>query len=375
MTANRTTVDRATVEQSRWIVSSRVDVAMVGVPFVLGLVALFVVAATGVREPLWVYLLGFVAFDVAHVWGTAYVTYLDEERFRRRRALYLWPIPASFAAAFALHLSSPVWFWTALAYFAIYHFAKQQYGFIAIYKALAKERSRFDYHLDKATLWVGALGPVLLWHATPAGQFDWFGSGEEFLFRLPMELRPVVAGVMALVGTTWLVRQAHVVARGGRLNRGKTLWMVASWASWYAGVRLSDHLLVSAAFLNFFHGLPFLVLVWRRCNARHERGTTGARLVGWLSARGRAWAFYGFVFAIALVEELLWDGVVWRSYLPSLLDVSPPALSAFALSLWIALLSTPQIVHYFLDGFIWKLNRHNDDLFAVFGLAPPGRGA
>ena len=59
------------------------------------------------------------AFDVAHVWATAYLTYLDKQAFRARRTLYLWAPPLSFLVAFALHLTSPVVFWTALSYFAI----------------------------------------------------------------------------------------------------------------------------------------------------------------------------------------------------------------------------------------------------------------
>lgn len=365
-----------TDEQSRWIVSPRTDATVVVLPFVAGTVALWMVRTFGVQEPLWVYLLAFVAFDVAHVWATAYLTYLDGDRFRRRRGLYLWPIPISFFAAFALHASSPVTYWTLLSYFAIFHFAKQQYGFIAIYKALHKERSRLDYHLDKLTSWVGSLGPVLLWHATPRGQFEWFGSGEDFLLRLPPALRPALLALMGAAATLWVVRQLYLVADGRGLNRGKAMWMVASWASWSLGVAFSEHLLVSAAYLNFLHGLPFLVLVWRRVSGRFGgRAPEGARLVAWLAQRGRAWAFYGFVFAIGLIEEVFWDSMVWRTYLPTLFGTDPPPPSAFALSFWIALLSTPQIVHYFLDGVLWKLNAHNDDLFAVFGLEPPKAAA
>lgn len=268
---------------------------------------------------------------------------------------------------FALVALALVYF--AIYHFAIYHFAKQQYGFIAIYKARAGERSRFDYLLDKGTLWAGALGPVLLWHATPNGQFNWFGSGEDFLLRLPSEAQLVVAGAMALVGSVYVLRQLHLVLSGRGFNAGKNLWMAAAWVSWYAGVRLADHLLVSAAFLNFLHGLPFLALVWRRCNARWEgRARPGAPLVAWLSQRRRWLAFYGVLFAIACVEELFWDGMVWQTYLPSLAGVKLPRLSHVGMSFWIALLSTPQIVHYFLDGFIWKLNDKNPDLREALGL-------
>lgn len=357
---------------ARWIVNARVDGVMIGLPFLIGAVALGLLRLTAISEPIWVYLLGFVAFDVAHVWATAYMTYLDPQRLARRRGLYLWPIPLSFMVAFLMHWYSPVAFWTGLAYFAIYHFAKQQYGFIAIYKALAGERDRFDYRLDKLTLWTGALGPVLLWHATPAGQFDWFESGERFLIRLDPAWHAPIWCAMLVVAAVWLLRQGQQRWLRRETSRGKQLFMVASWASWMLGVRLSDHLLVSAAFLNFFHGLPFLVLVWRRLQARVASAQQPlSPVLRFVTGAGRVWAFYGLLLSLAVIEEIFWDGLIWRTYLPTVVPVSYPVLSSAVLSLCVALLSTPQIVHYFLDGVVWKLNHHNDDLFVMFGLPPP----
>jgi hypothetical protein len=362
------------VRVDRWIISGRADVSMVAVPFGIAFIALALLMGAGASEPLWAYLLCFVAFDVAHVWTTAYLTYLDPDAMARHRKLYLWPIPISFFGAFALHLYSPTWFWTALAYFAIYHFAKQQYGFIAIYKAKAGERSLFDYRLDKWTLWAGAFGPVLMWHATPKVQFDWFDGGEKFLFRLPELASSLVAAVMALFATVWLLRQVHRFVETREVNVGKTMWMVGSWISWFIGVRMADHILVSAAFLNFFHGFPFLLLVWHRCRVRwskEERGP-GAPWMVWLTKRAGWLWFYGIVFGLAVVEELLWDGAVWGTYLPSLTGLSKPQLGAIALSFWVSLLSLPQIVHYFLDAYIWKLNDSNPDLYEVFGFERRG---
>jgi len=344
---------------------------MVVVPFTAAVVALFALAGMGLKEPLWAYLFCFIAFDVAHVWATAYVTYLDGERFKQRRALYLWPIPVSFVGAFALHEVAPWLFWSALSYFAIYHFAKQQYGFIAIYKAKAQERSLFDYRLDKLTLWTGAFGPVLLWHATPLSQFDWFDGGERFLIRLPEEAELLIAAAMAITGTVWVVRQVQAYVLDRRFNVGKTLWMVGAWVSWWIGVRMTENILVSAAFLNFFHGAPFLMLTWHRVRTRWRDAPRTGR-VPMVARLSRSWLpFYGALFAIAFVEEVLWDGFVWRTYLPLWFGMSKQAATGVALSAWVALLSLPQIVHYFLDAFIWKLDGNNPDLREALGLQRP----
>ena len=67
--------------------------------------------------------------------------------------------------------------------------------------------------------------------------------------------------------------------------------------------------------------------------------------------------------------------MVWGTYLPQALGTSPPTTEALHLSFWVALLSAPQIVHYILDGFIWKMNANNPDLRAAFGSARPATDA
>ena len=361
---------------SRWIVSRRFDLTIVAVPLVAAVVSLATLGR-GLQGsmPLWGFLLAVVAFDVAHVWATLYLTYLDPDVLRRRRLLLLLTLPVSFLVAYRIHLHSSTLFWTLLAYVAIFHFIKQQYGFIALYKMRAGERSTFDFYIDKWTLWAGALGPVLLWHASPARQFDWFNADEEFIARIDPAFEPEIIALMALFAVVYLGRQIHRWRTGATLNHGKNMWMVASWISWSVGLSLSGHPFVSAAFINLLHGVPFLALVWYRCNRRwqDQQPTPGARLLAWLSQRRHWLYFYGLVLVLALLEETLWDGLVWRVYLPQLTSRPLPQPGGAALSLWVALLSLPQIAHYYLDAWLWKLDGSNPDL--VTALQTPGPGS
>ncbi|MDH5490656.1 MAG: hypothetical protein OEY14_01655 [Myxococcales bacterium] len=349
----------------RWIVSARFDLWILGLPLIASILSLATLGVEGEEIPLWAFLSLIVAFDVAHVWATLYLTYLDGRVVRARPWLLWLPLPLSFLIAYRLHAHSASLFWTLLAYVAIYHFIKQQWGFIALYKARARERSRFDYALDRLTLWAGALGPVMLWHASPARQFDWFNAGESFIGTIPEALRPDLLIAMGGIGATYLIRQLTLWARGVPLNVGKNLWMASAWLSWSIGIGLSDHPLVSAAFLNLFHGIPFLALVWYRSHRnaaiRPPQDRRGIFL-RWITRRRRWLIFYALVLLPAILEETLWDGLVWRVYLPELLSLGPASEDQIGLSFWIALLSLPQIVHYFLDAFIWKLDGSNPDL-------------
>jgi len=353
----------------RWIVSARFDLALLAIPLVASLASLATLGLDGEEVPLWAFLVLIVAFDVSHVWATGYLTYLDGEALRRRRLLFLLPIPLSFLVAFRLHMHSATLYWTLLAYVAIYHFIQQQWGFVALYKACAKERNPIDYYLDKWTLWVGALGPVLLWHASPSRQFDWFNAGESFIATIDPGLRPDIGFVMLAFASVYVLRQVHLAVAQNQLNLGKSLWMACSWLSWTVGISYAANPLVSAAFLNLFHGIPFLALVWYRCNRRWEdHFSEVSPLLAWLSQRRNWLAFYLMVLGLAIAEESLWDGLIWQTYLPALLDFDPPNLSAAALSFWVALLSIPQIVHYYLDAWIWKLDGSNPDLGPALGL-------
>ena len=343
----------------RWIVSPRFDLALVGIP-ALATLALAWLGPGGDDVPLWAFLLLVVAFDVAHVWSTLYLGYVDGEAFRRRRLLFLLPIPITVVTGYRLHVHDPVLFWTLVAYVAIHHFMAQQWGFVALYRARAGARE--DRLLDKWTLYTGALVPLAWWHASPALRFDWFGHGEAFLVRLDPGLKPDLAVIWVGVAAAYALRQVHW-ARQGRFNLGKNLWMAASWASWALGIALVDRPLVVLAAINLLHGIPFLGLVWVRLNRRWEgqAGEAGTRLLAWLCQWRHVWAFYGLLVGLALGEEYLWDGLVWDGqYVTPLWDVE--RVDPRLLSLTVAVLATPQIVHYFLDAWVWKLDGSNPDV-------------
>lgn len=348
-----------------WIVSAPFDLALLALPALATGLVLLLPAHAGPLPLAW-FLLLVVAFDVAHVWATLYVSYLDGEAFARRRRLFLLAVPLALVGAALLHTRSPVLFWTALAYVAIHHFASQQWGFIALYRLRGGERGRADRWLDKLALWTGALGPVLLWHASPERRFDWFGHGEEFLVELPPSVAPHLVAVMFVVGIAWGARQVWRTL-DGHVTPGKVLWMIAAWASWSLGIGLSSNPLVSLAAINLLHGIPFLGLVWFRCRRRWAaEGDTS--FMARLSRPHRVWAFYGLIVVLALLEEGLWDGVVWGVYAPALVGLEPPALGPVARSLVVAALATPQIVHYALDAWLWKLDGSNPDLHLALGV-------
>ncbi len=342
---------------SQWLFGPRRDLALVLGPLLLALGA-HALVPSDFGNPLWAYILFVVSFDVAHVWATGYLTYFDRIQFKARRRLLLMIPLVCFTASFGLHLYSNVVFWTAVAYVAIGHFIKQQVGFVMLYKGLANERSTLDYRLDKAAIWLGALGPIFLWHADPAEAFEWFGAHEDFALRVPPALAHTVVGLMLALQVGWLGRQLARIRAGDVPSVPKMVWVIASWVSWWLGVRVATNFIVATAFINLFHGIPYTALVWWRCSRAPQGRAPFIRR--WME-RSSIGAFYLVLLGFALLEEGLWERFVWHTYLPGM-NIDVEVLGAIAVSVWVALLSLPQITHYVLDGVLWRMTPANSDL-------------
>ena len=115
---------------ARFLFSPATDLIAFGLPLLAAVVLLPTLALLDADDvPRWAHFTLVVCTDVAHVWGTAFRTYLDREALTRRWRLLVAAPPASFALSFLIHrLAGPSVFWTLLAYYAMYHFAKQAHA-------------------------------------------------------------------------------------------------------------------------------------------------------------------------------------------------------------------------------------------------------
>ena len=158
------------------------DALAFGLPLALSFVAMPFLYAFVAEDaiPLWAYVAVVALTDVGHVWATLFRCYLDAAENRRRPVLYNVAPVALFAAAFALHFFvSEACFWTLLGYLAIYHFVRQQFGFLMIAKGRDRDASNFGR--DSALLYAGAAFPIALWHLDRSRRFDWFNRDDPFL--------------------------------------------------------------------------------------------------------------------------------------------------------------------------------------------------
>jgi hypothetical protein len=333
-----------------WIFSRRLDLAVFVGPAVAALALIALGPALGVGDdgalPEWGWIVAVLLVDVAHVWSTVFVTYLDPVELRRRPLLYLATPLAGWAAGIAVYaIGGALAFWRGLAYLAVFHFVRQQYGWVMLYRARVGERDALGKQIDGGTIYLATIFPLLWWHAHLPRRFDWFVTGD-FADGVPFALATIAGVAYAAFAIAYVVR----AARGPR-NWGKHALVATTAACWYAGIVATNSDYAFTVTNVLVHGVPYLALVYvyARATAAADRATArgpGAQLL----AHG-ALALLATVWALAFVEELIWDRAVWHDR-PWLFGAGTDRASWHA---WLVpLLAVPQLTHYVLDGFLWR---------------------
>lgn len=339
-----------------WIFSARADLLLFTLP---ALFALLVVAlspeARSADSPEWVWWLGVLLVDVAHVWTTTFLTYFDRAELARHPARYALVPALGWVCGVALYASGgAALFWRCLAYLAVFHFVRQQYGWMALYRAREREPSRLGALIDGAAIYAATLYPLVHWHAQLPRRFAWLMPGD-FVSGLPQLVARVAAVPYALALGGYALRALWQWRSGRPVPWGKHLLLASTAATWYAGIVATDADYAFTLCNVLAHGIPYAALVFSY--GRHVTAARGehapslsARLLGGGATPALA-RFLGCVWLLALLEELLWDRSVWHER-PELFGAG---LELSALHVWLVpLLALPQLSHYVLDGMLWR---------------------
>ena len=348
-----------TAADASWIVSRRFDLGLIlGPPLIAALLALGVPALRTPDVPVWGWLVFVVFIDVAHVYASLYRTYWDPDELARRRTQYTLTPVACWVAGVVLHSLGALLFWRVLAYVAVFHFARQQYGFVMLYRHRNDEHSTLDRHLDRATIYATMLYPLLFWHTTPDRMFEWFIAGDfvslpEWLSRGGVWVYTGILGLFAL-------RQVQHFRARATVNWGKVGVVGSTAAVWYTGIVLLNSDFAFTLTNVVAHGVPYVALVWIYGRHKWTHDTTWRHRIHRPAAAG---VFIGVLLVLAYLEEGLWDVLVWQEHAAVFGQLAVSFTLSDGLShLLVPLLTVPQATHYVLDGWIWKFDGSNPGL-------------
>ena len=309
--------------------------------------------AKGISDASWVILI--LLIDVAHVYSTLYRTYFDPVAFQKQRNILIGIPVAGFILGVLLYSIGADVFWRLLAYTAVFHFVRQQYGFMRLYSR-KEEKTRFTSLLDTVTIYYATIYPLLYWHLKGPRNFNWFIENDfvyleaDFLLSI---FRVVYFGLML----TWLMKEIISWVKMKQINIPKFLVISGTGFSWYGGIIYFNGDLAFTLLNVVSHGIPYMALIW--IYGKKNYRSTQSRFLKLVFSKYGLIIFLGLLFVLAFLEEGLWDITVWRErgqlFGNTMLNVPP--MDKTILAFIVPLLALPQITHYILDGFIWRIKK------------------
>ncbi len=344
--------------ESRWLFSRNIDLSVFLGSSVVSLLLLAVGWRLGILNedsPDWTWISAVLLIDVAHVWSTSFRVYFDVEEFRRRTALYLIVPIAGYAVGVALYSEGELVFWKALAIIAVFHFVRQQYGWVALYRRKLNETENWTWWIDAVAIYLTTVYPLAFWMTSLPRNFNWFVSND--FFALPEFVESVLFPLYVFALAAYFAKSIYLYAAKGFFNIGKDIVVATTAICWYAGIVLFNSDYAFTVTNVIIHGVPYFALIWFYAKARRESAGVAYRSLSqhWI-------IFLASLWALAYIEELFWNRGVWHE--KSWLFGASWDWADWKVYL-VPLLAVPQLTHYVLDGFIWR--RKSNSNFRIAG--------
>jgi hypothetical protein len=297
----------------------------------------------------WVVLV--LCIDVSHVYSTLFRLYWDKPTFSKYKSLLLTIPLISFIVGFLLHQYGAHIFWRVLAYVAVFHFVRQQYGFMRLYSR--KDNSAgISRTWDTISIYTATLYPLLYWHLHLTNNLSWFVAGD--FISIPLSgWDQVLLGLYVFVIASYVIKELWYGYQRRYINIPKNMIMLGTYLSWYVGIVMFKGDLIFTLLNVVAHGIPYMGLIWIYGEKKADRAFS-------FTWKGVA-IFAGALLLLAYLEESFWDVLVWKDHpdiFPFLTHAAPLENPTW-LSIVVPVLVLPQITHYVLDGFIWRFRKDN----------------
>lgn len=333
--------------QSKWLFSREIDLSVFLGSAVVSLLLLAIGWRLGIlneESPDWTWITAVLLIDIAHVWSTSFRVYFDGEEFRRRAWLYTLVPLFGYAVGVALYSEGELVFWRALALLAVFHFVRQQYGWVALYRRKLGETSGWTWWIDAAAVYLATLYPLAFWMTNLPRKFEWFVADD--FFALPGMVETVLFPVYALALAAYFAKSVYQYRATGFLNPGKDIVVATTAVCWYTGIVFFNSDYAFTVTNVIIHGVPYFALIYFYAKRRRETASPVYRKLSsnWL-------VFLATLWALAYAEELVWHRGVWHE--KNWLFGGNWDLGDLKIFL-VPLLAIPQLTHYVLDGFIWR---------------------
>jgi hypothetical protein len=334
--------------QNYWLFSSKIDLTVFLGSAFLAIFLLLIGANSGLLNgdsPDWVWISCILFIDIAHVWATSFRVYFDFEELKKRIWLYTFVPLFGYLFGIALYSESAITFWRVLAYIAVFHFVRQQYGWVALYRRKANETNNLTWLIDAVTVYLATIYPLAFWMTKLPRNFEWFVQND--FLQIPSIVEQILFPVYLVALATYLIKSIYLYFSQGFVNIGKDIVVISTAICWYLGIVYFNSDYAFTVTNVIIHGVPYFAIVWFYAKARRENASDFYNFLtkNWL-------VFLVTLWALAYFEELFWHRGVWHERL--WLFGSEWDWSRDIKTYIVPLLALPQLTHYVLDGFIWR---------------------
>lgn len=327
--------------RSPWIVSPVYDSIFFLATPLLCLAAILPLAGRFASTDIYLAVMAFSSFG-HHLPGFLRA-YGDRELFARFRWRFLLAPPLVYAAFWWFAQRDAQGLVFLLVLWSIWHVMMQHFGFMRIYDAKVGSTRASTALLDRAVslLWFVA---IVLWSPEYTHNIlrDAYASGAPLIPTTWIAgARTVVFAATALATVLYVVHTARLIAQGAPLSRVKLVLLVVTIGFlWLVWVGLKD-ILLGLAIWEVFHDVQYFAITWVYNKRLVEKGFGNTGLMRFLF-RGRAAMVALYVGAIVAYGSFNWFAI--RA------GESPRAAL-------IAIVLTSTFLHYYYDGFIWKVRQ------------------
>lgn len=346
------------IRQEKWLFTPTVDLSVFLGSAMVSLLLLWIGAQYGLLEgdsPDWTWISAVLLIDVAHVWATSFRVYFDTEELKRRPYLYALVPLFGYLVGVALYSESSLLFWRVLAYIAVFHFVRQQYGWVALYRAKLGERNRVTWWIDAAAVYLATIYPLVFWMTSLPRNFEWFVANDFAYF--PPLIAQILFPIYVLALIVYFAKSIYFYFTEGFVNPGKDIVVATTAVCWYVGIVALNSDFAFTVTNVIIHGVPYFALVYWYAMQRRE--ATNSSFYKTLSSN---WlVFLATLWLLAYVEELFWHRGVWHERMWFFGASEEGGWNWENIKVYLVpLLAIPQLTHYLLDGFLWK-RKYNEN--------------
>ncbi len=335
-----------------WIYKRNIDLAFICLPSAVCALLVIIFApyftTTNLTSTWWLVVV--LGIDVSHVYTTLYKTYWDKTLVQQKQKLLLLvPFIAFIMAFIAINIGFN-FFWRVLAYIAVFHFIRQQYGFVKIY---SRKQNNYMQWLDTLVIYSATIYPILYWHCNGPFQFTWFTAKDFVTIPYPI-VDKIAFYLYCLIIIAYCIKEIVMFIKTKTGNLPKNLVIIGTLISWYLGIVYYNSDLIFTILNVVTHGVPYMALVWINGKANATKATLPIMYKGFGIC-----IFLLIPFVLGYVEEGLWDTIIWKEHtnLFGVFEFINQIDTTSFKTIIIPILILPQLTHYLLDGFIWRIKK------------------